>query len=67
MILCIPVTKHEIVGTIIIIVAAIVIMLDPYAKRIGEEPNIIADVIALQASIPFALYFKFTALLKKEM
>ena len=64
---CQPVNKHEVIGTIMIIVAAIFMMGDPYAKRIGEEANVVADLISITASIPFALYFKFTAMLVKDL
>ena len=48
------------IGTFIIIIAVISMILDPYAKRIGEESNIIGALVALSASIPQALYFKIT-------
>ena len=50
-----------------IIIAAVFMMVDPYAKRIGEEANVAADLISISASIPFALYFKFTSMLVKDL
>ena len=64
LIFCKPVTKHEIFGTIFIIWAVVLIIMDPEAKRVGDaEPNIIADLVCLLASISIALFFKFTELL----
>ena len=60
-------TKHEIIGTCAIIVGAILLIYDPCAKRIGEEPNEIADIFCLMVSIPFALYFKLCAMLNQYL
>lgn len=61
---CKPVTKHEIFGTVFIICAAILIIMDPEAKRVGDkDPNIITDLVCLLASISLALVFQFTELL----
>ena len=55
------------VGTAIIVLAATSIICDPSAKRHGEEPNMMADLITLQASIAMTLYFKFNSMLNKEI
>ena len=65
---CRGATKHEIGGTIIIIGAVFLIILDPDAKRVdSNEPNIVADLVSLSGSIPLALFFKFTDMLKPYM
>ena len=65
---CKEVTKHEIGATFIIIGAAFLIILDPDAKRVdSNEPNIVADLVSLSGSIPLALFFKFTDMLKPYM
>ena len=64
---CRPVNNCEITGTCIIIIAATLMICDPYAKRIGESPNIYADLVSLFCSIPMALYFKFTSMLTEYL
>ena len=64
---CRPVNNCEITGTFIIIIAATLMICDPYAKRIGEKPNYMADLISLFCSIPMALYFKFTSMLTEYL
>ena len=54
---CKPVSKNQIISTFIIIIAAILMVTDPYARRVGEDPNLLADMLAICVSIPWSLYF----------
>ena len=62
---CRPVSKNQLIATFVIILAAILMVSDPYAVRIGEKPNLFADMVAVISAMFFALYFYFNELLKK--
>ena len=64
---CQPVTKNQIIGTVVIVFAAILMVLDPYAMRTGESPNILADMVAIASSVPYATYFYFMQRLNEHL
>ena len=67
-IFCKPVSKYEIIGTLIIIGAAFLIILDPTATRVGDnEPNILADLVCLNASLALAFFFKLSEVLNQYL
>ena len=53
------------IATIVVILAAMLLVSDPYAKRIGEETNLLADINSICASMPWAAYFYVSSILKQ--
>ena len=62
-IVCKKIHILEIFGTLIVIIGAALLILDPQAKKIGEEVNISVSLISILGSIPAALYFANSRLL----
>ena len=54
---CQKVHYLEIIGTLIVLTGAIILILDPQAKKVGEEVNIAASMMCVLGSIPACLYF----------
>ena len=54
---CQKVHYLEIIGTLIVLIGAIVMILDPQAKKVGEEVNITASMLAVLGSVPACFYF----------
>jgi hypothetical protein len=42
---------------LIVFAGAIIMILDPQAKKVGEEANITASMLTVLGSIPASLYF----------
>jgi hypothetical protein len=54
---CQKVHYLEIIGTLIVLAGAIILILDPQAKKVGEEVNITASMLSVLGSFPACLYF----------
>ena len=55
--ICHRVHKLEYVGSAIIILAAVLIIMDPKATRVGEEVNVQISALSLISNIPGALFW----------
>jgi len=55
--ICHRVHKLEYLGSAIISLAALLIILDPKARRVGEQVNIQISSLSLFANIPGALFW----------
>ena len=61
---CKKVSKQEYFASLLIVISAGMITMDPHAKRIGEKENIQASLLSLTANIPGAIFWKMNKVLE---
>ena len=64
---CRKVERIDLVGTLIIGAACLLIVFDPSAFKIGQVVKPLYSVLSILPSIPNALYFNYSKTLQKEV